>query len=207
LRSAGFRRPKGWLKWFSGYKEDMTSLPRQLFKANIHRAFIAYSYVYVEEAIKAQEHSLTAEAVVIQPYRKDMFFTSTKEATHLYRTLKDGQHIPILFTPQHRWDEKGQFFEYGTRLLDVLDITNARTEETVKRNRQLGKWVLQYGDDLYTPKNVLVVRAPIVPLPEKLPVEVAFNILRPHSGGRTQAVSIPAPKLIDEKYAEVLQAL
>jgi len=183
------------------------SLPQQLLRANVHRLFIAYSYVYVKVAIEALEHSLTAEAVVIQPYEKSKSFASAKGVVDLYRTLRGDQGIPILFCPQGRFSKEGQFFEYGARLLDVLDIAVSGTRERIEQNRKAGKWVLQYGDDLYSTKNLLLVQAPIISLPETLSIGVATNILRRNPGERARSIAIPAPKLIDEKFVEVLQAL
>ena len=83
------------------------------FKTHPHTIFIAYSFVYIEQAINAlKETSKKVEAIIIQPYREDMEFTSTIEAMRLYRELNNDQSIPILFTPQGRMSEDGQFFEY-----------------------------------------------------------------------------------------------
>ena len=185
------------------------SVPKELIKDNINRAFIAYSYVHIKLAIKELKRAPNAEAIVLQPYEKEKRFSSSEETVDFYRSLRDGQGIPILFTPQGRRNTKGQFFEYGARLLDVLDIQVSGTQEMVKRNQQQGKWVLQHGDDLYavdSTRNLLVVQAPIVTLPDKIPVGMAINILR-HRGSRVQAVAIPAPKLIDKEYIKVLQSL
>jgi len=188
------------------------SIPRQYVRDNIDRLFIAYSNVYTDDAIKALKQFPDAEAVVIQPYEAKKSFTSTEEALGLYKRLKDGQGIPLLFTPQGRMAEGGQFFEYGARLLDVLDITVGGVRDLVEQNRQTGKWVLQAGDVLYAEKNLLVVKAPIVTLleissVERLPIGVAFNILRRNQGKPVKAVAIPAPKLIKAEYKGILWAL
>jgi hypothetical protein len=188
------------------------SIPKQHVRDNIDRLFIAYSNVYIDDAVEALKQSPDAEAVVIQPYETKKGFTSTEEALELYKHLKDGQGVPILFAPQGRMAEDGQFFEYGARLLDVLDVTAGGVRDLVEQNRQTGKWVLQAGDFLYAEKNVLIIKSPIVPLSEissvnRLPIGVAFNILRRSRGKPVKAVAIPAPKLIKAEYKEILQAL
>jgi hypothetical protein len=188
------------------------SISKQYVRENIDRLFIAYSNVYIDDAVEALKQSPGAEAVVIQPHETKKSFTSTEEALQLYRHLKDGQGVPILFAPQGRMAEGGQFFEYGARLSDVLDVTAGRVQELVEQNRQTGKWVLQAGDVLYAEKNVLIVKSPIVPLSEIssvncLPIGAAFNILRRNRGKPVKAVAIPAPKLIQAEHKEILQAL
>ena len=188
------------------------SIPIRLIKDNIGRVFIAYSYVYIDEAIKALGQSRDAEAIVIQPYEAKKGFKSTGETLSLYKQLKKGQGIPILFTPQGRMAQDGQFFEYGARLSDVLDVTASGVREVIEQSRQSGKWVLQSGDVLYAEKNVLIVQAPIVALSEISPVAslaigAAFNILQRSRGKPVRAVAIPAPKLIKLGYEEILQAL
>ena len=124
--------------------------------------FIAYSFVYIQNAIDALKAAPNkVDAVVIQPYRSDQGFVSTEKAAHLYRKLKEGQDIPILFTPQGRMSEAGQFFEYGARLLDVLD---REAFEKVKRNLEDGRWVIPTDDDrLYEKtRNFLIVKRPIL---------------------------------------------
>lgn len=182
------------------------SLPKE-FKANFHRAFIAYSYVYISQAIEALKQSPNAEAIVIQPYEAHKSFASAKEAVDAYRHLTHGQNIPILFTPQGRMAEEGQFFEYGARLLDVLDITTGKTRDSIEQNRKLGKWVLQHGDKLYSKKNLLIVNSPIIALPGKLPINVALNILSRNRGKEVEAVAIPTPKFIKPKHQEVFETL
>ena len=83
--------------------------------------FIAYSFVYIESAINAlKTASNKVEAIIVQPYRKGIEFVSTREAMRLYREFNGGKDIAILFAPQGRMSEEGQFFEYGGRLLDVF---------------------------------------------------------------------------------------
>jgi len=188
------------------------SFPRQYVVDNIARLFVAYSYPYIGGAIEALKQSPTAEAVVIQPYEARKTFVSAGDALHLYKHLKEGQGIPILFTPQGRLAGTGQFFEYGARLLDVLDVTEIGIRELIERHKQSGKWVLQSGDVLYAEKNVLLVGSPIRALSEvssfeKLPVDTSFNILRRNRGQPVRAVAIPAPKLIRAGYEDILQAL
>ena len=187
------------------------SFPRQYVVGNIARLFIAYSYPYIKGAIEALEHSPNSEAVVIQPYEARKTFVSARDALDLYKHHKE-QGIPILFTPQGRLAGSGQFFEYGARLLDVLDVTEVGVRELIERNKQSGEWVLQSGDTLYAEKNVLLVKSPIVALSdissfEKIPVGTAFNILRRNRGEPVKAVAIPAPKLIRVGYEDILQAL
>jgi len=174
------------------------------FNANPHTIFIAYSFVYMGDAINAlKEATEKVEAIIIQPYRRDMGFTSTIEAAQLYRKLNDGQSIPILFAPQGRMSEDGQFFEYGARLLDVFSREEVAL---VEKNYEAGKWVLPRSDT-WPPygQNFLIVRTPIVRLPKKLPVGVAINILKgPTQGESVQAISIPAPKRLKATYRNML---
>jgi hypothetical protein len=160
--------------------------------------------VYVEQAISAlKDASEKVEAIIVQPYRDDVGFTSTIEAMRLYRELNDGQSIPILFTPQGRMSEDGQFFEYGAQLLNVFSREDIAL---VKKNYEAGKWVLPL-DDTWPPygQNFLIVKIPIVRLPKKLPVSVAINILKgPRQGEPVQAISIPAPKRIEATYRDML---
>jgi hypothetical protein len=188
------------------------SFPRQYVVDNIMRLFVAYSYPYIDGAIQALKQSPTSEAVVIQPYEARKAFVSAGDALNLYKHIKEGEGIPILFTPQGRLAGAGQFFEYGARLLDVLDVTEVGVRELIERNQQSGKWVLQSRDVLYAEKNVLIVGSPISALSEvssfaKLPVDTAFNILRRNRGEPVKAVAIPAPKLIRVGYEGILQAL
>ena len=77
------------------------SFSEGFFKTNIDSIFIAYSFVYVQDAINALNSSPeTIEAVIVQPYRKDQTFPSTERATDLYKTLKNGQGIPIANTSE-----------------------------------------------------------------------------------------------------------
>jgi hypothetical protein len=183
------------------------TIPKQYAKTNLDRLFIAYSYVYISEAIEALRNAPEAEAVVVQPYEAHKNFTSTIETLELYRQIKGQEGVPILFTPQGRMAEEGQFFEYGSRLLDVMDVTIEGVKELIEQKRLAGKWVLQSGDVLYAEKNVLIVKSPIVSLSARLPIGEALNILRRKQGEPVQAVAIPAPKLIRVGHEEILKSL
>lgn len=181
------------------------SLPNY-FKVHVTHAFIAYSYVYISKALESLQVSPDAEAVIIQPYEAKKFFRAANAALDVYKHLTHSQSIPILFTPRARLSEDGQFFEYGARLIHVLDISAGHTKGLIEQNMKLGKWVLQADDTLYATKNLLVVKSPIALLTEKLPINVAINITH-NQGQEVKAVAIPAPKLIKEKYLPVLQSL
>jgi hypothetical protein len=188
------------------------SIPKQYATDNIERLFVAYAYSYLDEAIEALKEKPNAEAVAIQPHEAKKRFTAAEEALSLYMHLKDGRGIPILFTPQARMAQRGQFFTCGARLLDVLDATEVGVRELIERNMESGRWVLQAGDVLYAEKNVLIVQSPILALSEissfeSLPVGAAFNILGRNRGKPVKAVAIPAPKFIQIGYEHILQAL
>ncbi len=188
-------------------------IPKKIIRDNIDCFFIAYSNIYIEDAIKALEQFPDAEAVVIQPFEKDRRFISTEEALSFYEELKGNPGVPILFTPQGRAIETGQNFEYGARLIELPDVQVNEDHLRFERNIQTNKWVLHADDIPYAQKNLLVVKAPIVALSDiseisKLPVNQAINILdRKKRGTPVKAVSIPAPKLINKKYKYILQAL
>lgn len=178
-----------------------TGLPKRLFEQNLEDVFIAYSFVYVDEAVTAlADASPRVEALVGQPYFGSRI-VSARDAMVLYRHLTNGDDIPVLFTPQTRHQE--QRFEYGSRLLDLL---HEEEIDRVRRNVDDGKWLL-WDKSLYA-KNFLIVRTPIVELADKPPLEAATNLLRgPTQGQPTKAVSIPAPKLLDPDFRHVLDAL
>ena len=180
------------------------SLNIEFFKANVDSMFIAYSFVYIEDALAALRNAPEqVEAIIIQPYRKGSNFVSADKAVSLYQQIKNGQNIPILFTPQGRRSEKGQFFEYGARLLEVLDETN---RSKIKQYREEGKWILPASDKKLYATNFLIVKKPIVRLPKKLPIGIAINILRGKTRGEpVQAVSIPAPKQMSVEYRDILK--
>jgi len=188
-------------------------IPKKMIRDNIDCFFIAYANIYIEDAIKAQEQFPDAEAVVIQPFEKDRRFVSTEEALLFYEELKGNIGIPILFTPQGRAVETGQYFEYGARLIELPDVQVSEDRKSFDHNIQTNKWVLHADDRPYAQKNLLVVKAPIVALSDisetsNLPVNQAINILNPKKRGTpVEAVSIPAPKLIKEEYKYILQAL
>ena len=180
------------------------TLSSEYFKANVDYMFIAYSFVHIQDAIDAlKTASEKVEAVIVQPYRSDQSFVSTEQAVHLYRKFKEGQDIPILFTSQGRMSEEGQFFEYGARLLDVLDREDIAK---VERNLKDGRWVFTAIDDKLYARNFLIVKRPIVRLPQRLPISVATNVLRGATQGQpVQAVAIPAPKRIEAEYRNMLE--
>ncbi len=179
-------------------------IPKQLVKDNIDRLFIAYSNIYIEDAIEAIKRSPNAKAVVMQPYESKGSFSATREAIKLHKKLKADQDIPILFSSQGRTVE--QYFEYSAQLIDVFDISNTEVNKLINVILDTGRWVLQSQDKhIYAKKDILVVKAPITKLVDKLPVEFATNILRHKRGEPTEAVAIPAPKLIKEEYRNILQ--
>ncbi len=185
------------------------SIQKQLIEENIDRIFIAYSNVYIDDAVKAVKESPKAEVVVIQPYEQGRKFSSTKKMLELYRKLGKTTGIPILFTPQGRGTETGQFFEYGSRLFDVIDIEGIEDEQRLDDNLRSGLWVLQAQDKLYSRKNLLMVKTPIKPIKEisnfdKLSVSICVNIFKHRYGEPVEAVAIPAPKLIIEDYGSIL---
>ena len=179
----------------------------QFVEDNLDSIFVAYSLVYVQDAIDALEKASDAEAIVIQPYERKKAFISAGKAARLYKGITRGRSIPILITPQGRMSREGQRFQYGARLWDILDVTDDEQLSLVKRNLDSGKWVLAAGDSLYSEKNLLIIERPIVRLPEELPVGLARNIRRGSQGSVVKAVSIPAPKLIDEAYTDILEML
>jgi len=176
-------------------------LPKKIFDENLGDVFIAYSFVYVDEAVSAlQDASTNAEAVVVQPYYKGRI-VSAREAMHLYRILTGGRNIPILFTPQTRHEE--QRFEYGSRLLDLL---HEQELDTVRKNVDEGKWYL-WDETLYG-SNFLIVQIPIQELETTPPVHVATNLLAGATQGEpTGAVAIPSPKLLDPELRHLLEDL
>jgi len=177
------------------------SIPKGYFKKNIDCISIAYAFSYIEEAMKALNNaSSDVEAVIIQPYSKGRF-VSTKDAMHLYKQLKDGEHIPILFTSRTRHQE--QFFEYGARLVDLRE--EAETS-IVENNIASGKW-LMWDKSLYA-KNFLIVQNPIKELSIKPPISVATNLLNgPSQGEPVGAVTIPSPKVIGIIFQHLLEDL
>jgi len=188
------------------------SLKKSLIEGKAEQLFVAYSNVYIEDAILSVGNNPYAEVIVIQPYSQDISFTSAKKALDSYRKMMNTQGIPILFTPQGRRDEKGQYFEYGSILIDIIDLTDDEHREKLKVNLDSNKWVLQAQDDLYSIKNLLAVKAPIIKLAEihphdMLPVSVAINVLQHNYGKPVKAISIPAPKLIKGEYKDILVKL
>ena len=76
------------------------SLKMSLIEGKVDQLFIAYSNVYIEDAIVAVETNPGSEVVVIQPHSQNMSFTSAKKALDSYRKIMNTRGIPILFTPQ-----------------------------------------------------------------------------------------------------------
>jgi len=183
------------------------SLSEQFIESNLDCLFVAYSLVYIQDAIDAFKNSPDAEAVIIQPYEKKKTFASARKSARLYRKVTKGKSIPILLTPHGRMSGEGQRFQYGARLLDILDATDSEQLSLVKQNLDSGKWVLAAGNTLYSEKNLLIMERPIVALSEELPIGLASNIRRRNQGSAVRAVAIPAPKLIDEAYTDILEML
>jgi len=183
------------------------SLSEKFIESNLDCLFVAYSLVYIQDAIDALKNYPDAEAVVVQPYEKKKAFTSARKSARLYRKVTKDRNIPILITPQGRMSSEGQCFQYGGRLLDILDATDSEQLSLVKQNLDNGKWVLAAGDPLYSEKNLLIIERPIVKLSEELPIGLASNIRRRNQGSTVRAVAIPAPKLIDEAYTDILEML
>ena len=177
------------------------SFSTDYFKNNIDSIFIAYAFSYVEGAIRALENAPSeVEALIIQPYDKG-HFVSAKDAMHLYRHVKDGEHIPILFTSRPRHQE--QLFEYGSRLVDLRDQAEIGV---IEKNIALGKW-LMWDDSLYA-QNFLIVQNPIKKLSIQPPVSVATNLISGLSqGDPVGAVSIPAPKVMGIVFKSLLENL
>ena len=183
-----------------------------LIEGKTDKLFIAYSNVYIEDAIAAIMQNPRSEVVVMQPYNQSFSFTSAKKTLDTYRKITKKQGIPILFSPQGRRDEGGQYFEYGSILIDIFDISDVEQRDRLKVNLDSKKWVLQAQDDLYSSKNLLAVIAPITKLtdiyPHKtLPVSIALNVLKHNYGEPVKAISIPAPKLIKDDYKNMLMKL
>jgi hypothetical protein len=175
------------------------TIPKDYFKGNTKDIFIAYAFAYIEGAIKALRNaSSKVEAVIIQPYDKG-HFVSAKDAMHLYRKLRRGEHIPILFTSKTRHEE--QFFEYGSRLVDLRDRAEI---DVIKRNMRSGRW-LMWDERLYA-RNFLIVQNPIKELRVKPPIQVATNLLSgPSQGEPVNAVSIPSPKVLSVTFRHLLE--
>ncbi len=179
------------------------SLKKSLIEGKVEQLFVAYSNIYIEDAVEALKQSPNAEAVILQPYESKGSFAATRKAIKMYKELNSDQNIPILFTPQGRTVE--QYFQYGSQLIDVFDVSNTEVLKLIKVILDTGKWVLQAQDkEIYSKKDILVVKAPIVELKDKIPVEFAINVLKHKRGEPTEAVAIPAPKLIREDYKNVL---
>ena len=184
------------------------SLKKSFIEGKVDQLFVAYSNIYIYDAVEALKKSPDAEAVIIQPYESKGSFAATRKAIKLYRELKnDGDiNIPILFTPQGRTVD--QFFQYGAQLIDVYDVSNSEVYKLINVILGTGRWVLQAQDkEVYSKKDILVIKAPIVELMEKIPVECAINVLRHKRGKPTEAIAIPAPKLIIEEYKDTLKEL
>jgi len=184
------------------------SLKKSFIEGKVDQLFVAYSNIYIDDAVEALKKSPNAEAVILQPYESKGSFTSTRKAIKLYRELKSDQDIsiPILFTPQGRTGE--QYFQYGAQLIDVFDVSNTEVFKLIKFILETGKWVLQAQDkEIYSKKDILVVKAPIFELKDIIPVEFAINVLKHKRGEPTEAVAIPAPKLIKEGYKDYLLRL
>lgn len=177
------------------------TLPLDFFERNVADIFIAYAFSYIGEALEALEGAPPdVEAIVIQPYHPGRI-VSARDAMILYRQLMDGQHIPILFTPNTR--HMKQDFEYGSRLLDLRHKVEI---ELVRRNVDAGRWLL-WDTSLYA-DNYLIVQAPIKELEMKPPIGVATNML----SGESQwdpvgAASIPAPKILGRMFRHLLHDL
>jgi len=115
IRSQGDQHPP--VPGPSGEGTTTTTQLGRLVEEHLEHVFVAYAFVYVEKAIAALEDAPPeVEAVVVQPYQKSRI-VSAREAMLCYRDLTDGEHIPILFTPQTRHQD--QIFAYGSRLLDL----------------------------------------------------------------------------------------
>ena len=189
----GLRRPRS--------KGTPTTRLGRLVEQNLAHIFIAYAFPYVEEAIDAAKDApASIEAVVGQPYYQS-HIVSAQKAMLRYRALTNGQHIPILFTPQTRHQD--QVFAYGSRL---LDLCHEGEIERVQRNVDTGKWLL-WDESLYA-KNYLIIKTPIKALAEQPPIEIATNLLSgPSQGDPIGAVSIPAPKALDPAFHHLLDDL
>ena len=183
------------------------SFPIEYVKERIDTLFIAYSNIYIDDAILALKQSPEAEAVIMQPYESMGSFASTRKAISLFKEMKESQEIPILFTSEGRMAEEGQYFEYGARLIDVFNVSYNEVRKLINHILDSGNWVLHAHDDFYAKKDILVVRAPIIELSNKIPVNAAVNVLKHKQGEATKAVAIPAPKSIDEEYKHILKEL
>jgi hypothetical protein len=173
----------------------------RLVEQNLEHIFVAYAFAYLDEALAAlKTASAKVEAILVQPYCKSRIVSARKVMLH-YRGLTDGQHIPILFTPQTRHRE--QIFEYGSRLLDLCYVTEI---DRVRRNVDAGKWLV-WDESLYA-NNFLIVQTPIRELADKPSIEVARNVLPGRTQGEpVEAVSIPAPKILDPAFRHLLDDL
>lgn len=182
-------------------KGTTTTRLGRLVEQHLKHVFIAYAFVYIEEAIAALEGAPSeVEAVVVQPYQKSRIVSAQKAMLH-YRALTDGQHIPILFTPQTRHQD--QVFAYGSRL---LDLCHEAEMNKVRQHVDAEKWLL-WDKSLYA-NNFLIVKRPIRELTVKAPVEAATNLLPgPTQGDPVAAVAIPAPKALDPAFHHLLDDL
>lgn len=178
------------------------AIPKTYFKENLEDVFIAYAMPYIEQAIRATEDAAPeTEALVIQPHHGN-HFVSTRDAMHLYRKLRPNLHIPILFTARTR--HQNQFFEYGSRLIDLRYPAEAHI---VEQHLEDGTWMLWENVELYA-HNFLIVQLPIQELTIKPPLNVATNLLSGASqGDPVQALSIPAPKVMGITCRHLLTAL
>jgi len=198
MRSTGGRHPSPPPK---KAKRRRTTRLGRLVGEHLEHIFIAYAFPYVEKAGDAVKNAPPGiEAVIGQPYCQSRI-VSAREAMLCYRDLTDGEHIPILFTPQTRHQD--QVFAYGSRLLDLCH--EAQIGE-VQRNIDAGKWLL-WDESLYA-NNYLIIKRPIQELAVKAPIQGAKNLLSgPSQGAPIRAVSIPAPKVLDPAFHHLLEDL
>ncbi len=173
----------------------------RLVEQYLEHIVIAYAFVYVDKAIAALEDAPPeVEAVVVQPFQKSRIVSARKAMLH-YRSLTDGQHIPILFTPQTRYQD--QVFAYGSRL---LDLCHEAERDKVRQNAAAGTWLL--WDNSFHGHNFLIVKRPIRELAGKVPVDAATNLLPGATQGEpVAAVATPAPKALDPAFHHLLDDL
>ena len=166
------------------------------------RLCIAYAYAYVEiAAASCRKSGKQAEALVIQPFRK-VYFRSAAEVTARYANLQ-GASIPILFSPQHRSDD--QFITHIGRLLKVVKADASGVVADVENGLKEGRYLLQSDEELvYSEGSFLFVHPRIDRLAKPVPISVLENVLGAGAGDSTQALHIPAPKVMTAEMRHLL---
>lgn len=176
------------------------------FKSEIDRIFIAYSNVYLEDALKASKKYPKAEAIIMQPHLKGQFFSSAFKAVQLYKKFNSGETPQLFITNKTRYNPTEQKFVYKSYLLNVLDVRKPDEKALIDEKRAKGEWILQ-DTDIYTDRTALIVANKFKKLipPEGVPLNVAENFLSVTRGTDLKSVSIASPKIIKKKWKDLLK--